>query len=171
VFNGPVSLLSERFAFDTDGSFEQPITDPGTSPTDAPLVCVHVNVAWQEILAGCALQVCMPATWGDIDDPGTAALVDKAHLLVLAIARADTCPEAGMVSVTISGGSASGSAAVAFPTAFAAAPVVVVSCDNPDLIASFSAVTAGGFTATITANVVQSASVTANVSWIAMAAS
>lgn len=70
------------------------------------------------------------------------------------------------VNVTIHAGTASGSAAVTFSPAFTATPVVVVSCDNADLIASSGSVGVSGFNAVLTANVDLPADVTATVSYL-----
>lgn len=73
----------------------------------------------------------------------------------------------GSLSMTIPSGSGSITAAVVFDTPFLTNPIVSVTCDNPDLIASYSDVTMTGFTAEIAAAVDVDIDTSAVVSWIA----
>lgn len=149
--------------------FEEAIPDPGTDPGAAPLVCVRFNEAWRPIVAGALLAALPPGAWS-VSDP--AALLDveiRAEQLLHAIGRAERCAMAA-VAVTIPAGSGSGSIAVVFSQAFAAAPILVVSADSPDVIASYTALTAEGFTAVLTAFVATSADLTATLSYMAGAA-
>lgn len=146
--------------------FEEQIPDPGTDPGDAPLVCVRFNESWRPIVAGALLAVLPPNAW-DISDPAVRLDAEiRAEQLLHAVGIAERC-YMNTVSVTITAGAATGNSAVVFAVAFAAAPVVLVSADNPDLIASTGSVTAAGFHAVLTANVVLPADVTATVSYIA----
>jgi hypothetical protein len=72
-------------------SFPIPLDDPGTSPDAAPTVCVPVNALWQPILAGCALQVALPASWHYADQDQLDSLMMRATMLVNLIAFAGPC--------------------------------------------------------------------------------
>jgi hypothetical protein len=145
--------------------FEEPIPDPGTDPLSAPLVCVAFNESWRPIVAGALLATLPPTAW-DVSDP--AALLDveeRAEQLLHAVGVAERCIMQ-TVSVTIPVGEASGASVITFAVPFTTAPVVIVSCDNAALIASWESVTTDGFTARLTANVVQPADVTATISYL-----
>jgi len=171
VFDTNVGLLSDAFALEVGASFLVPLTDPGPNPSDAPLACIHVNQAWAEILVGCAFQACMVASWGTPDTPGIATLVNKGQALLTLVGTWTECPEYGMVSVTILAGSATGTATVTFPTAFGAAPVVLVSGDSGLVICSAESITSAGFTARITSDVNLLSNHTETVYWQAAPAS
>jgi hypothetical protein len=171
VSDSPVSLIGEDFVEEVGGSFTQPLTDPGIDPTAAPLMCVHINQTWKPLLAGAALQLLMPASWEYADDTALNTIMDRAVLVLEAIAFADYCPEYGMVSVTITAGTATATVAVVFPSAFAAAPVVVVSGSSGSVVCSAESISSTGFTARITADVELLASHTETVYWQAAPAS
>lgn len=166
----PESYLQEEYP-GTQSSFRCPVPAPTVDPDVGPFVCWQVPTAYVQVVLGALFQLQQPFAWRAIDDDARRLTLNRMDTLISDLAAAGTCAEAGVISVTIPMGSATGSAAVTFPTPFAAAPVVVVSCDNPDLIASWSAVSTTGFTAVLTANVNLPAEVTATVSWQAMAAS
>lgn len=168
--DSPVSLIGEDFVEDVGGSFQQPLTDPGSDPQDGALYCVHVNADWLPILAGCALQTLMPASWEYADDTALNTVLDRAILLLNAIGLAERCPAADVVTVTITAGAATGTASVTFSAAFSAAPVVTCSGDSGSVICSAESVTTTGFTARITSDVELLANHDEHVSWNAMLA-
>lgn len=155
----------------TGTSFPKPAPVPATDPFTGPFVCAQIPTAYMAVVLGALSQLLQPFAWRvDTDDARNQAL-DWMDTLIGIIASAVECAEAGMVSVTITAGTASGTASVTFPTAYSTSPVVVVSSDNGNLIASSESVTADGFTARLTANTEVPADVTANVSWQAQVAS
>jgi hypothetical protein len=74
---------------------------------------------------------------------------------------------AGSVAVTIAAGASSGATLVTFTQPFGIAPVIDVSSDNPNLIASVAARAAASFLATLKAATPVDADVTATVFWSA----
>jgi hypothetical protein len=149
------------------GSFTEPVSIPTPAPEDQPLRCLPVNQTWLHYVLGCLDQLRQPTTWDTTDPTALSAVMHAVDDLITAVATAPRCTEMGSLSVTISAGAASGTASVTFPVAFGAAPVVVVSCANGDLIASWSAITSSGFTASLTADVPVLVDTTAVLSWIA----
>lgn len=168
--DSPVSLIEDWAVEDVGGSFTQPLTDPGVDPTTGPQVCIHIHRAWQPYLAGAALQLLLPASWEYADDTALDAIMDEAILVFNAVATAERCPAADMVTVTILAGAATGTAAVTFSTPFSAAPVVTVSGDSGSVICSAESITTTGFTARITSGVELLANHDEHVSWNAMLA-
>src|ERR1700747_2887214 len=103
------------------------VNPPATDPSVGPFVCAHIPVAWLPHLLGALGQWMQPGHWGAADDATLLTILDWADTLIRDTGQADTCPEVGVVSVSIAGGAATGTAAVTFPTAFTATPTVVVS--------------------------------------------
>lgn len=148
-------------------AFLQAITPPTGGPQDPPTVCVELAASWVEYINAAlwalgeqaAVVVANPAALADWQGRLTA--------LMLALATAVECMEAGTVAVTITAGNAEGTTAVVFPTAFSAIPVVVVSESTGDYIASTDSVTETGFNADLTAPTPVIADSTATISWVA----
>lgn len=153
------------------GSFQQPLTDPGVDPTSGPLVALLFNRTWKSLLGGAALQLLMPASWDYATESDLNTVLDEAILLFNAILAAETAPEYGMVSITITAGNATATAAITFPVAFPSAPVVLCSGDSGTVICSAESITSTGFTARVTSNVVLGADHSESVSWQAGMAS
>lgn len=76
--------------------------------------------------------------------------------------------DSGRVDVTIAAGDAIGAAVVAFGIPFNAIPVITVSCNEQDFIASVDGGSTSGFTATIKSAVSLDSPITATVFWIAV---
>lgn len=144
---------------------------PATSPLTGPYWCVPVPDAWLVHVFGCMGAIMQPEAWKTASESATLDVLAWVDTLLGIMAGAQLCPEYGMVSVTISAGSATGTTAVSFPSAFAAAPIVLVSGDSGTVICSAESITDSGFTARITANVVLGASHTETVYWQAAPAS
>jgi hypothetical protein len=156
--------------FDPEPSFREPLTDPGTEPDAGPLVCIRVSKSWLAILAGCALQVCQPASW-DITDPvALADVLNRSMDLLNLVTSAEAClvGEDGTVSITILAGDGQAGMAVTFTGTYTVAPKILVSSDSVALTASYSDVSTSGFTAHLAADVPVIADTTGTVSWAAL---
>jgi hypothetical protein len=75
--------------------------------------------------------------------------------------------ESGSVTITITTGGTAATYELLFSEVFTVAPDLVLTCDNPDLIASYSDLAASGVDITITAAVPVTADTAAHVSWLA----
>ena len=149
------------------GSFVEAVPIPSSQPGDQPLVCIEVNPEWIPYICGALMQLMQPSTWIAASPSALAAVLGAVTDLIAIVGTAVQCMQAGTQSVTITAGNAVGTQAVTFPVAFSSTPVVVVSEDSGDYIASATSVTDTGFTASLTANVNQPANVSATVSWMA----
>ena len=76
--------------------------------------------------------------------------------------------QAGRAAITIASGSASATVDIALSAGWAVAPVVTVNSENPDLIASASAITISGFTLTLTAAVPVGSTTVSAIDWLAV---
>lgn len=94
--DSPFSLIADRFSEEPGASFQQPLADPGVDPTADPLVCIRLNRAWKSYLAGAATQLLMPASWEYADDAALTTIMDRALLVLEAIAFAELCPMPGI---------------------------------------------------------------------------
>jgi len=163
-----MSLWADGYAaLEPVSSFKCGVADPGTDPTDGPLVCVHFNKEWLPLVLGSLLQLCEPVSWA-ITDPGTLAdVLGRATELLNLFGQAGLCPvqEDGVLALTIPAGDASVSGDIVFSLTYATPPLVDCSGDNPDLIATWGDVTTFGFTLTITAATPVVTATMANVSW------
>jgi hypothetical protein len=165
-----MSLWEEsRAQFDAVSSFPQALSDPGTDPGEGPFICIRFNQAWQQVVLGCLLQACQPPAFGMKVSADSTHLMQRATKLLNMFASAGVCPmsDQGVVTLTIPAGYASTIGAVSFASAFPTPPHVDVSCNNPDILASWSEVTEADFSVTITAAVPVRVDTTADVSWTA----
>lgn len=163
-----MSLWDEGQArFPPKPSFTQAVPAPSTDPGSGPLICVHFNQEWLPVVLGALLQLCQPPSWA-VDDPDALnTVLGRATLLLDMFGQAELCPvtEDGIVTLTITAGNASASTTITFVQTYATAPLVDCSCDNPDLISSWSDVSTTGATLTITAATPVTESTSADVSW------
>jgi hypothetical protein len=164
VAQSPWSVMPYILA---NSSFNQAVALPASAPDVGPFVCAPIAIAWLPYALGALSQLRQPAAWKTSTDLEISTIMGEVDLFIGAIASAAMCDERGSLSVTITPGNASQGAMVTFPLPFSATPVVILSSDRGDVIASASAVTSSSFTATITANVPVVTSITAVVSWIA----
>lgn len=154
----------------TGPSFPYPVPAPATDPSVGPFLCAKVPAAYMPFVLGALSQLLQPFAWRVSTDADRRTILDWMDTFLADFAAAEYC-YVSTISVTISAGVASGTASATFPDAFSTIPVVVVSADNPDLIASTASVTTDGFDAVLTANVEVPSDVTATVSYIALVAS
>jgi hypothetical protein len=132
-----------------------------------PFQCAPISVEWMKYAIGALSQLRMPSAWLTSTEADVDSIMHQVDAFIGMIATASMCPELGLVSVTISIGDSAGTVNVTFPVAFASTPVIVVSSDNPDVIASYSTPSSSGFIAVLTANVPVIIAITAAVSWVA----
>lgn len=144
-----------------------PLAPPPSDPFTGPYVCAHIPVPWLPYVLGALGGLLQPGYWQYTDEANLLQTIGWADTLVSNISQSDTCPEYGVVSVSIAMGAATGTAAVTFPVAFATTPTVLVSTADGSVIPSWESVTTTGFTARITSNVDLPAGLTADVSWTA----
>ena len=164
-----MSLWDKDLSGIARASFLERIPDPGTDPETGPFVCVRYNQAWHEAVIGCILQLCQPATWKDMTDVQVLEVLERATKLLNLFGFASSCPmkQDGLQAITILSGDAWGSVFVPFLPVFALVPHVDVSCDDGQVIASFSEEAVDGMIVTITAATPVVDPITAFVSWSA----
>jgi Concanavalin A-like lectin/glucanases superfamily len=75
------------------GSFEEPVTPPGSAPLAAPLVSVCFSAAWLPYVLGALLQLAQPSSWEVADDAARAAVLADVTDLINAFMQAGGCVE------------------------------------------------------------------------------
>ena len=147
-------------------SFPNLLPVPTAGPFDSPVACVAINVEWVLLVTGCLQQLWQAQIW-DVSTPSALEdIMEQVDALIGTVGNWEPC-FMDTVSVTIAMGAATGSTAVTFASPFSAAPVVLVSADSGDVIASWESVSTTGFTARITSNTALPTALTATVSWSA----
>lgn len=151
-------------------SFREPIDDPGTAPSDSPLVCIFVSKSWQALMVGAMLQFTQPASWNVAPGPALNDVLQRGMDLLQMVAFAEVCvpSEDGVQSITILAGDGTASVDITFTGTYTAAPVVLVSTDDIELTASVSNRTTTGCTLHLTSDVPVIADTTGNVLWGAL---
>jgi len=74
----------------THGSYRQAVADPGTAPSDDPVVCLQVNASWIPYIIGSCLQLAQPTSWIS-GSPSLADLLGRVQDLLAIFGTAEAC--------------------------------------------------------------------------------
>ncbi|HEV2461068.1 MAG TPA: hypothetical protein VGS80_22175 [Ktedonobacterales bacterium] len=153
--------------FGAQSSFPQAIPDPGTDPTAGDQVQVQFSAAWLPYVLGSLQQLTQPPTWGMTGSSDSTGVLGRATKLLNLFSEAVVVvPEQeGIATLTILAGTAQAIAVITFSPAFVSPPIVDVSCDDPNVIASWGEVTGDAMTIAATVAVVLTSDLTVEVSW------
>ena len=148
-------------------SFHHPLPVMDSEPDDGPLLCISFNAAWRSVICGALLQLIARQTWDQSDPDALFLQQERSYKLLKMFGLAEACPvqEDGLLTLTITAGTASVSGDIVFSGVYATTPKVDVSCDNGDLIASWGAVTVFGATLTLTAATPVAVDTVGTISW------
>jgi hypothetical protein len=72
------------------GTYVEPVVDPGTAPADDPVICLRINASWIPFVIGSVLQLCQPRAW-TADSAALPDLIGRVNDLIHLIGTSEVC--------------------------------------------------------------------------------